>query len=102
MPNSPRHDKLIRRQPMETKLLTKKQAAEQFQVSERTLDRWRAAGFVKAFKVGSTVRVLVEELAGAWRRRRSLDGGRAGQRGDGHPLPGPLRLDGPPGQPQGR
>jgi excisionase family DNA binding protein len=43
-------------------LLTKRQAAERFQVSTRTLDRWRAAGLLPAFKVGGTVRFRPADL----------------------------------------
>jgi excisionase family DNA binding protein len=43
-----------------TKLMTKKQLAALFGISERTLDRWRAEGTITAIKVGGIVRFREE------------------------------------------
>jgi excisionase family DNA binding protein len=39
-----------------SKLLTKKQVAQLFNISERTLDRWRKRGEINSIKLGSVVR----------------------------------------------
>ncbi len=54
----------VRHQPMQPPL-TKKQVADFLQVSERTIDRWRAEGRLQCFKYRGTVRFRpewVEEL----------------------------------------
>lgn len=43
-------------------LLTKKEAAKVFSISQRTLDRWRSEGLLKAFKIGHTVRFAPNDL----------------------------------------
>jgi excisionase family DNA binding protein len=48
-----------------TKLMTKKQVADLFGVSERTLDRWRDAGTIDAIKVGGIVRFREEAVEAA-------------------------------------
>ena len=48
-----------------TKLMTKKQVADLFGISERTLDRWRNEGTIDAFKVGSIVRFREEAVDAA-------------------------------------
>jgi predicted site-specific integrase-resolvase len=55
--------------------MTKEQAARFLQISERTLDRWRAEGFLRCFKHKGTVRFdpkyLESVLAKQTRRRTS-------------------------------
>jgi excisionase family DNA binding protein len=43
-------------------LLTRKQAAEQFRVTTRTIDRWRGRGLLKTVVVGRVVRFREEDL----------------------------------------
>ncbi len=55
-----------------THLLTKKDVCEALQVSERTLDRLRAKGLVKGFKLGGVVRFhpeTVETAIAKWARK---------------------------------
>jgi excisionase family DNA binding protein len=47
------------------KLMTKKQVADLFGISERTLDRWRHDGIIDAIKVGSIVRFREEVVEAA-------------------------------------
>ena len=42
---------------------TKKEAAEELQVSQITIDRLRAAGKIKAKKIGQQIRIPITELA---------------------------------------
>jgi excisionase family DNA binding protein len=49
-------------------LLTRKQAAERFRVTTRTLDRWRARGLLKCVVVGRVVRFRPEDLTDVVRR----------------------------------
>jgi excisionase family DNA binding protein len=44
------------------KLLTRKEAAERFRVTTRTLDRWRARGLLKTVLVGRVVRFREDDL----------------------------------------
>lgn len=57
------------------KPLTKQEAAKFFQVSERTLDRWRAEGFIKCFKHGNTVRFDPQHLAAVIDKKTRAKGG---------------------------
>jgi len=43
-------------------LLTREQAADYFQVSEDTLDRWAKAGKLRPFKEGATVRYVFADI----------------------------------------
>ena len=47
------------------KLMTKKQVADLFGISERTLDRWRHDGIIDAIRVGSIVRFREEAVDAA-------------------------------------
>ena len=47
------------------KLMTKKQVADLFGISERTVDRWRHEGAITAIKVGSIVRFREEVVEAA-------------------------------------
>jgi excisionase family DNA binding protein len=49
-------------------LLTRKQAAERFRVTTRTLDRWRKRGLIKAASIGGVVRFRREDLVELLRR----------------------------------
>ncbi len=51
--------------------MTKKQAADYFQVSEWTIDRWRAEGRLKCFKCGGTVRFRREWLEDFLTKKRA-------------------------------
>lgn len=44
------------------KLLTIDQLAEKMQVTRETIRKWRKAGTVKEYKVGSTVRFKLSEI----------------------------------------
>lgn len=57
------------------KPLTKQEAARFFQVSERTLDRWRAEGLIRAFKFGNTVRFDPQHLAAVIDKKMRAKGG---------------------------
>jgi excisionase family DNA binding protein len=46
-----------------TKMLTKKETAALFNISERTLDRWRERGLLQALKVGGIVRFDLQAVA---------------------------------------
>ncbi len=43
--------------------LTKQEAAEELQVSQITIDRLRAAGKIKAKKIGQKIRIPITEIA---------------------------------------
>jgi excisionase family DNA binding protein len=43
-------------------LLTRKQAAERFRVTTRTIDRWRNRGLLRCVVVGRVVRFREEDL----------------------------------------
>jgi excisionase family DNA binding protein len=44
------------------KLLTRKEAAARFQVTTRTLDRWRRRGLLRTVAVGRVVRFRQDDL----------------------------------------
>jgi excisionase family DNA binding protein len=49
-------------------LVTRKQAAEKFRVTVRTIDRWRQRGVLKAAAIGGVVRFRVTDLTEIIRR----------------------------------
>lgn len=57
-----------------TESMTKREAAEFFQISERTLDRWRAEGVLKCFKHRGTVRFDRQYLASVLTRKMRVLG----------------------------
>jgi excisionase family DNA binding protein len=48
-----------------SKLMTKREVADFFGISERTLDRWRHEGIIDAFKMGGIVRFRAEAVDAA-------------------------------------
>ena len=50
------------------KFLTRKQAADRFRVTTRTIDRWRSLGLIRAVAIGGVVRFRPEDLRAAVRR----------------------------------
>lgn len=57
--------------------MTKQDAAKFFQVSERTLDRWRAEGWLKSFKHGNTVRFSKDYLTSVLTKKMRVKEGSA-------------------------
>ncbi|QDU18467.1 helix-turn-helix domain-containing protein [Urbifossiella limnaea] len=49
-------------------LVTRKQAADKFKVTVRTIDRWRKRGLLKGAAIGGVVRFRLDDLAAVVRR----------------------------------
>ena len=48
--------------PFEQRMLTKQEAAEYFQVTERTVEEWMRMRLVPYFRIGHTVRFRMSDL----------------------------------------
>jgi excisionase family DNA binding protein len=50
-------------------LLNRKQAAEHFQVTIRTIENWSRAGYLPYYKVGSEVRYRLSDIMALWNEK---------------------------------
>ncbi len=53
-------------------LLNRKQAAEHFQVTIRTIENWSRAGYLPYYKVGSEVRYRLSDIMALWDEKYSV------------------------------
>ena len=53
-------------------LLNRKQAAEHFQVTIRTVENWSRAGYLPYYKVGSEVRYRLSDIMALWNEKYSV------------------------------
>ena len=53
-------------------LLNRKQAAEHFQVTIRTIENWSRAGYLPYYKVGSEVRYRLSDIMALWNEKFSV------------------------------
>ena len=53
-------------------LLNRKQAAEHFQVTIRTIENWSRAGYLPYYKVGSEVRYRLSDVMALWNEKYSV------------------------------
>ena len=53
-------------------LLNRKQAAEHFQVTIRTIENWSRAGYLPYYKVGSEVRYRLSDIMALWNEKYSV------------------------------
>ena len=53
-------------------LLNRKQAAEHFQVTIRTIENWSRAGYLPYYKVGSEVRYQLSDIMALWNEKYSV------------------------------
>jgi excisionase family DNA binding protein len=53
-------------------LLNRKQAADHFQVTIRTIENWSRAGYLPYYKVGSEVRYRLSDVMALWNEKYSV------------------------------
>jgi len=53
-------------------LLNRKQAADHFQVTIRTIENWSRAGYLPYYKVGSEVRYRLSDIMALWNEKYSV------------------------------